>query len=72
MKPRFQFGQIVVVDDDQIGVIVKTWLNSTMRKPGYHYKVYVRSLNLVSEYREGEIDHFVYSKELTEEEKEFY
>ena len=22
---RFQFGNVVVVDDDQIGVIVKSW-----------------------------------------------
>jgi len=61
----FQFGNVVVVDDDQIGVIVKSWANNT-------HDVYVRSYNLVREYSEDEIKHFVYSKELTDDEKEYY
>jgi len=61
----FQFGNVVVVDDDQIGVIVKSWANNT-------HDVYVRSYNSVREYAEQDIKHFVYSKELTEEEIAFY
>ena len=34
----FQFGNVVVVDDDQIGVIVKSWADGT-------HDVYVRSYN---------------------------
>ena len=72
MKPRFQFGNVVVVDQGCIGLIVKTWENSPRHQPGYHYEVYVRSYNAIQEYKEENIKHFVYSKELTEEEKEFY
>jgi len=68
-NPLFQFSNVVVVDDDEIGVIVKTWHNS---KKGYHYDVYIRNYNIVKEYYEGQIRHYVYSKYLSEEEKEFY
>ena len=69
MKPVFQFSNVVVVDDDQIGVIVKTWQSF---KSGYNYDIYVRSLNTVLNYKELQIKHFVYSKEISEEEQEFY
>ena len=62
---RFQFGNVVVVDDDQIGVIVKSWGDGS-------HDVYVRSYNTISQYKEKEIDHFIYSKELSSEEYEFY
>lgn len=62
---KFQFSNVVVVDDDQIGVIVKSWDNKT-------YEVYVRSYNAIREYKENEIKHFVYSKHLAEDEYEFY
>ncbi len=68
-NPIFQFGNVVVVDDEEIGVIVKTWHNL---KAGYHYEVYVRCYNGIKEYNENQIKHFVYSKSLSEEEKEFY
>lgn len=68
-KARFQFGNVVVVDTDQIGVIVKTWRSG---KNGYLYQVYVRSYNGIGEYDEDKINHFVYSKELHEGEGEFY
>ena len=61
----FQFGNVVVVDEDQIGVIVKSWADST-------HDVYVRSYNSIRPYREDNIRHFIYSKELSDEEKGFY
>lgn len=61
----FQFGNVVVVDEDQIGVIVKSWAD------GKH-DVYVRSYNGVKEYHESDISHYVYSKELSVEQLEFY
>lgn len=67
---KFQFSNVVVVDGDQIGVIVKTWGASEKRPT--HYEVYVRSLNAIVEYDESEIKHYVYSKELAEDELEFY
>ncbi len=61
----FQFGNVVVVDDSQIGVIVKSW-------EGRVYEVYVRSFNGIKMFETSKIKHYVYSKELTDEEKEFY
>lgn len=59
---KFQFSNVVVVEDNLIGCIVKTWGASKMR--GIHYEVYVRSYNCIKEYDESEIKHFVYDKEL--------
>ena len=64
-KPLYLFGDVVVVDENLIGVIVKTWENSK----GYHYEVYVRNYNGIKEYRENEIDRYrVRHKELNGEE----
>lgn len=65
-KPRFLFGDIVVVENDLIGVVVKTWDSSSK---GYQYEVYVRSYNKIIDYDENEIDRYrVRHKELNEEE----
>jgi hypothetical protein len=69
MKPKFQFGNVVVVDKNQIGLIVKTWENTC---GSFTYEIYVRSYNGIHEYTENGINHFVYSKELSEDEKELY
>ena len=61
----FQFGNVVVVDGGSIGVIVKAWSDGT-------YEVYVRNYNAISEYPASEIKHFIYSKSLSDEEKEFH
>lgn len=67
----FQFGNVVVVEGDLIGVIVKSWGPSS--KTGkYSHEVYVRMFNGIKDYPEEEIRHFIYSKELTEEDKTFY
>ena len=64
-RPLFLFGDIVVVDVDQIGVVVKTWENNK----GYTYEVYVRSYNKINTYEEREIDRYrVRHKYLDEEE----
>lgn len=62
---NYQFGNVVVVDDDQIGVIVKSWADGT-------HDVYVRSYNGIKEYHYTKIKHYIYSKELSAEELEFY
>jgi uncharacterized protein (DUF608 family) len=72
---KFQFTNVVVVDEDQIGCIVKTWdhhWKSKNRKPGYYYEVYVRSYNEIIEYHEEEIKYFIYNKILLEDEKVNY
>lgn len=64
-RPLFLFGDIVVVDVDQIGVVVKTWENNK----GYTYEVYVRSYNKINTYEEREMDRYrVIHKYLDEEE----
>ena len=59
---KFQFSNVVVVEDSLIGCVVKTWGASKMRD--IHYEVYVRSYNCIKEYDESEIKHFIYDKEL--------
>lgn len=62
---KFLFGDIVVVEESLIGVVVKTWQN----KEGYSYEVYVRSFNCIKEYNEDEIERYsVRHKELDEDE----
>jgi len=63
--PKFQFSNVVVVEGNLIGCIVKTWGASMDR--GVHYEVYVRSYNCTLEYDEADIKHFVYDKELEED-----
>lgn len=67
-KPRFQFGNVIVIENNYIGIIVKTW----GEKDSYNYDVYVRTSNAIMNFKETAISHFVYSKELAEDEKEFY
>ncbi len=62
--PKFQFGNVVVIEGNLIGCIVKTWGASKNRE--IHYEVYVRSYNAIVEYDESDIKHFVYDKELEE------
>jgi hypothetical protein len=63
---KFLFGDIVVVEESLIGVVVKSW-QSTLT--GNHYEVYVRSYNDIKEYDEWDIERYkVRHKELTEEE----
>lgn len=70
MNAKFLFGDIVVVEDYLIGVIVKTWY-STMHN-GFHYEVYVRNYNGIKEYNEEEIERYrVRHKQLNEEEYEY-
>ena len=49
---KFLFGDIVVVEDNLIGVIVKSWESL---KHGNYYEVYVRNYNGIKEYDEKDI-----------------
>ncbi len=67
-KALYLFGDIVVVEEWLIGVVVKSWED----KNGYYYEVYVRSWNCIKEFREEEIERYrVRHKELNEEELEY-
>ena len=65
---RFCFGDIVVVDGCNIGVVVKCWEN----KAGYTYDVYVRMYNGIVNYREENMQRYmVRHKYLDETELEY-
>lgn len=64
-RAKFLFGDIVVVDEEFIGVVVKTWENVK----GFYYEVYVRSYNKIMEYHEDDIERYrVRHKELDADE----
>ena len=68
---KFCFGDIVVVDETQIGVIVKSWEESSLGTPPSH-DVYVRSYNKIVNYPERDIERYmVRHKYLNEEEIEY-
>lgn len=68
--PKYQFGNVVVTDGGQLGVICKTWGASQSRP--HHYDVYVRSLNALREHDEDTLRHYVFSKELADDELDHY
>ena len=66
---KFCFGDIVVVENILIGVVVKCWNNT---KIGMEYEVYVRDYNAIRTYSEDDIQRYmVRHKELNEEELEY-
>lgn len=67
MKPKFLFGDIVVVDEDLVGVILNTWEVPGEKYP--HYDVWVRSYHASVDYPENKIERYaVRHKYLNEEE----
>ena len=68
-KPKLLFGDIVVVEKDQVGVVVKTWITTRKGVNTIQYEVYVRGSNGIKTYPEGDIERYaVRHKELNEEE----
>ena len=66
---KYCFGDIVVVEETQIGVIVKSWVRNNEE---IIHEVYVRNLNNIKEYKEKDIQRYmVRHKELNEEEIEY-
>lgn len=65
------FGDIVVVDEDQIGVVVKNWAESS-RGDEASAEVYVRSYNDIRQYPLSKVERYqVRHKELDEAEREY-
>jgi hypothetical protein len=68
---KYTFGDIVVVENNLIGVIVKSWM-ALISKKSICYDVYVRNYNSIKEYQESEIERYmVRHKYLNEEEMEY-
>ena len=65
---KYAFGDIVVVDGEDIGVIVKCWISTSDHT--YNYDVYVSNYNSIEPYKEEDIQRYmVRHKYLSEEEK---
>lgn len=68
---NFCFGDIVVVEGNLIGVVVKSWCGSLLGGEPNH-DVYVRAYNRIRNYKESEIQRYmVRHKYLDEEEMEY-
>ena len=66
------FGDIVVIEENLIGVIVKSWVTYSQGKSIHNYDVYVRMKNAIVNYQENEIERYmVRHKYLSEEEMEY-
>mgnify|MGYP007012495319 CR=1 FL=1 len=69
---KFCFGDIVVVEENLIGVIVKSWIHPTDKGKEFEYEVYVREYNFIQQYKEKEIERYmVRHKYLNDEEIEY-
>ena len=68
---KFCFGDIVVVEEDAIGVVVKCWCRSSKEEEPT-YEVYVRLANKIKTYSESDIQRYmVRHKCLNQEELEY-
>ena len=64
---KYCFGDIVIVEENMIGVVVRSWCET--RNTGPIHEVYVRLHNEIREYPEGCIRRYmVRHKYLTDEE----
>ena len=65
---KYCFGDIVIVNENEIGVIVKDWIGDYI----VTHEVYVRNLRRIIEYKEEDIERYmVRHKELNEEEMQY-
>jgi hypothetical protein len=68
---KFNFSNVVVVEGNLVGIIVKCWgASPTGTKRPAHYEVYVRAYNGIHEYDEDKIEPFIYDKVLEDEDDE--
>lgn len=66
---KFCFGDIVVVEENLIGVIVKCWQTD---RNTFNYDIYVREFNSSQNYQEKDVERYmVRHKYLSEEELEW-
>lgn len=64
---KYLFGDIVVINENQIGVVVKTYEKLALNT--YEYEIYNRMSNQIETYLEKDVDRYrVRHKYLNEEE----
>lgn len=69
-KSKFLFGDIVVINKIQIGVVLKTWEKISFDT--YEYEIYNRMTNKIESYFEKDVERYrVRHKYLNEEEFEY-
>ena len=56
---KFCFGDIVVVEGNLIGVIVKSWISYSGENKYNNYDVYVRMDDGIRNYKENEIERYM-------------
>lgn len=65
---KFCFGDIVVVEENLIGVVVKSWITYSKGEKTRNHDIYVRMYNGIKNYNEEEIERYmVRHKYLSEE-----
>lgn len=68
---KFLFGDIVVINENQIGVVVKIWDKFTP-KTTYEYEIYNRMTDRIETYLEDNVERYkVRHKYLNDEEMEY-
>lgn len=68
---KYCFGDIVVVEDNLIGVICKSW-GKSLKGEEPNYDIYVRMFNSIKNYPESQVQRYmVRHKYLNEEELEY-
>jgi len=69
---KYTFGDIVIVDKKNIGVIVKSWITLLGNKEKVNHEVYVRMYSVIKEYPESKIQRYlVRHKYLSKKELEY-
>jgi hypothetical protein len=62
------FGDVVVVEGNLIGIVVKSWAKNVLGTLGYEYDIYVREYNEIKTYPSYEVERYkVRRKNLNEE-----
>lgn len=65
---KFTFGDIVVIDKENIGVVLKCWVG----KNEMNYDIYIRIENSIRNFQENKIERYlVRHKYLSDEEKQY-
>lgn len=68
---KLVFGDIVVVEKNFIGVVVKCWMKSSLGT-GPTYEVYVRNLNAIKLYEESKVERYMVRHKELDEDEMFY
>lgn len=69
MKSKFLFGDIVVVNKNNIGVIVKCWESI---KKGVYYEIYNRMTSKIEEHIEADIERYRIRHKYLDENEIYY